>query len=448
MAYQRPPETLFDDAPIVRAEIQEIPREEVLSRRVEWKGFHNATVLQDNELELIQSYDKKPIETKIQKIQTYPREYADTFLSMLNQINSSAPLQYVLALIDEIFGFDSNFPAAFFETGRDPIPILKIMLSNQDGFVQTYGAKTLGLLLVRGYNRVGSAPEHARDLLTWCSNNLRESDLNIVRALTTLQVLVRREELRVMWRDFEDGINALLILLRHSEYQIVYQALYVLWLMSYSNEIANKVFTTNLIAKVVEAVKNVQKEKVTRIGIALLRNLRNHGPDNENNVQMLDAGFIRVLDNIRLRNWKDQEMEKNLEELNESLQAVLQEMSSWERYRSEILSGNLEWSPVHRSEKFWKENATRFEENEFEILGSLVYMVQNSKNPLILSVCCHDIGEFVRFHPRGRAVASSLGVKQAIMALMENQDPDVQKYALLCTQKLLVVNWDQMPRFR
>lgn len=101
----------------------------------------------------------------------------------------------------------------------------------------------------------------------------------------------------------------------------------------------------------------------------IVQNLRNHGPDNENNIQMLDAGFIRVLDNIRLRNWKDQEMEKNLEELNESLQAVLQEMSSWERYRSEILSGNLEWSPVHRSEKFWKENATRFEENEFEILG-------------------------------------------------------------------------------
>ena len=79
---------------------------------------------------------------------------------------------------------------------------------------------------------------------------------------------------------------------------------------------------------------------------------------------------------------------------------------------------------------------------------SLVYLVQNSKNPLILSICCHDIGEFVRFHPRGRAVASSLGVKQAIMVLMENQDPDVQKHALLCTQKLLVVNWDQMPRFR
>jgi len=163
---------------------------------------------------------------------------------------------------------------------------------------------------------------------------------------------------------------------------------------------------------------------------------------------MIQSGFMRVLDNIRLRNWKDQEMEGNLESLNESLQQVLHEMSSWERYKSEILSGNLEWSPVHRSEKFWKENVNRFEENDFEVLGSLVYLVQNSKNPLILSICCHDIGEFVRFHPRGRAVASSLGVKQAIMVLMENQDPDVQKHALLCTQKLLVVNWDQMPRFR
>lgn len=99
------------------------------------------------------------------------------------------------------------------------------------------------------------------------------------------------------------------------------------------------------------------------------QNLRNFGPDNENNVQMIQSGFMRVLDNIRLRNWKDQEMEGNLESLNESLQQVLHEMSSWERYKSEILSGNLEWSPVHRSEKFWKENVNRFEENDFEVLG-------------------------------------------------------------------------------
>lgn len=33
------------------------------------------------------------------------------------------------------------------------------------------------------------------------------------------------------------------------------------------------------------------------------------------------------------------------------------------------MSGNLVWSLVHRSEKFWRENVGRFEENNFKVLG-------------------------------------------------------------------------------
>jgi hypothetical protein len=43
--------------------------------------------------------------------------------------------------------------------------------------------------------------------------------------------------------------------------------------------------------------------------------------------------------------------------------------SSFELYREEVMSGNLVWSLVHRSEKFWRENVGRFEENNFKVLG-------------------------------------------------------------------------------
>lgn len=32
------------------------------------------------------------------------------------------------------------------------------------------------------------------------------------------------------------------------------------------------------------------------------------------------------------------------------------------------MSGKLQWTPVHRSEKFWKENSAKFEENGNELL--------------------------------------------------------------------------------
>lgn len=42
--------------------------------------------------------------------------------------------------------------------------------------------------------------------------------------------------------------------------------------------------------------------------------------------------------------------------------------SSFDEYSSELKSGRLEWSPVHKSEKFWRENAVRLNEKNYELL--------------------------------------------------------------------------------
>lgn len=43
-------------------------------------------------------------------------------------------------------------------------------------------------------------------------------------------------------------------------------------------------------------------------------------------------------------------------------------ISSFDEYSSELKSGRLEWSPVHKSEKFWRENAVRLNEKNYELL--------------------------------------------------------------------------------
>lgn len=42
--------------------------------------------------------------------------------------------------------------------------------------------------------------------------------------------------------------------------------------------------------------------------------------------------------------------------------------STFEMYKKEIMSGNLDWTPVHKSERFWKENAHLFEEDKYKVL--------------------------------------------------------------------------------
>lgn len=112
-------------------------------------------------------------------------------------------------------------------------------------------------------------------------------------------------------------------------------------------------------------------------------------------------------------------------------------------YKKEILSGNLEWSPVHRSEKFWRENAHRFEEDNHKLLLVLKDLVSKS-SPQLQSIACFDIGEFARHHPRGKIIIQKLGIKLPLMNLMEDADPDVRKNALLAVQKLMVTNWEYL----
>ena len=94
---------------------------------------------------------------------------------------------------------------------------------------------------------------------------------------------------------------------------------------------------------------------------------------------------------------------------------------SFDEYAVEIRSGRLSWTPVHQSEKFWVENAAKLNEANFELLRSdhkwrqthiesnllvnfrmLLRLLEQSKEPLVLCVAAHDIGEYVRHYPHGK----------------------------------------------
>lgn len=51
---------------------------------------------------------------------------------------------------------------------------------------------------------------------------------------------------------------------------------------------------------------------------------------------------------------------------------------------------------------------------------------------------CHDLGQFILFHPQGRYIVADLRGKELVMRLMSHPDPDVQKQALLCVQKIML----------
>lgn len=63
--------------------------------------------------------------------------------------------------------------------------------------------------------------------------------------------------------------------------------------------------------------------------------------------------------------WKD--LLDALNQLEEGLKDKIRKLSSFDKYKQEVLLGHLDWNPMHKEANFWRENVTCFEENDFQV---------------------------------------------------------------------------------
>lgn len=66
-------------------------------------------------------------------------------------------------------------------------------------------------------------------------------------------------------------------------------------------------------------------------------------------------------------NIKDKDIIDDVEYVGGILEKNLKILTSFEKYVKELNTQVLEWSPVH-TEKFWKENVKKFEDQDFLII--------------------------------------------------------------------------------
>lgn len=267
-----------------------------------------------------------------------------------------------------------------------------------------------------------------------------------------LQMMLRIENYRNEFIS-ADGIQTIVTVLGNGcNFQIQYQLTFCLWLLSFQPEIARKMNKYHCITILSDILSESVKEKVTRIILATFRNLIENPEDpditKDNAITMVQGKVLKQLDILKQagNKYEDPDLLEDIDALHEKLQSYVQDLSSFDEYSNEVRSGRLEWSPVHSNEKFWRENAARLNEKNYELLKILIKILETSKDPLVLSVAIHDIGAYVRYYPRGKTVIENLGGKYLIMQLMDDMDPNVKYEALLCVQKLVVHNWEYLGR--
>lgn len=248
-----------------------------------------------------------------------------------------------------------------------------------------------------------------------------------------------------------DALPLLTELLTHSQMsnssstvQLLYQTLFSLWSLSYSPDAALQMASskTGLIAKLVEIVKSSPKEKVVRVSLCTLRNLLGIGAASND---MVVFGLMPVLEAMQQRKFADEDIPDDVDFMYNALQVNLQTLSSWDVYKTELDSGKLEWSPSHKSENFWKDNYKSFEGGSCAAVKQLISLL-SSEDPQVLAIACNDISEFIKYNPEGRRLMTQYGAKPLAMQVLKHPDPTVQKHALTCVQRLMVINWEYLNR--
>jgi len=325
------------------------------------------------------------------------------------------------------------------------VPFIKLLnRTNFDWYTSAKASIALTVLMSKAPDSQ-ITQDNVKFLCNWFREQFKKPDeKEYSNGVCALQKFLLRDSFRVAYAA-EDGLHLLGGLLKKStqkNFQFLYQAIRCIWLLSYNADVAAQMNTTKIISSLVDVLRNSQREKVTRLALATLRNLLDKSTNNES---MIDHGIMRPLDNFSAKVWGDEDLVADLQVLRDTLQKNLVALSSYDIYKKEVLSGNLEWSPAHRSEKFWKENSFRLEEDNNKVLLVLKELLV-SKVPLVMSVACYDVGEFARIHPRGKILVQQLGIKGPLMALMEHEDPEVKKHAILAVQKVMVHNWEYLTR--
>lgn len=426
--------------------------ENILANNVQWDSFRSADIIQARELELIKRYDKQPVAEKIKIFEQHGDELARLLIRMVANIAKQETIQYVLTLIHEILSADES-KASYFnnitEIPNYPLsPFLRILAFSDDNAEYTI-SKTCAILSLLLIKRKNPEENDVQQTISWVTKRLRTKTAypDITTALRTLQTLMRKDEFRlIFYRD--NGLQCLnTILFSQTQYnQLIYQATYCAWLISFNSTVAaNFSHNAAIIHSLVDNLRTSGKEKIIRMTVATLRNVVDKS--DSNNDQMLEKNLPREIEKLSAKKWTDEDIIADLEIIKEALENKVAELSSFEIYKQELFNGELEWSPVHKSEKFWRENAQRFEENNNRALVTLVGLLSSDASATVLSVACHDIGEIARLHPRGRNLIQSSGAKIQVMKLMSgHKDPEVQRHALLCLQKIMVHNWEYLSK--
>lgn len=317
-------------------------------------------------------------------------------------------------------------------------PFVKLLDSAEH--IHLLAAKNLVIL----FSLQKAPSQYVSTLFNFLSNKLASSpEVSLQEiAVQSYGILLRTKWYRALfWEAASERVPTLLQILRNSRtnLQLQYNTLLIFWLITFETKPAAGVVSQfDIVPLYFEIIKNSVKEKIIRLAVATLVNALTLAKQTAVPSLLLNDG-LTLSKTLSERKWADEELVADLEVLTTTLQESFDSMTTFDEYKNELQSKHLRWSPPHRSDAFWKENADKFKDQDWKVLKQLTAFIapEPSSDPLVLAVALNDISRVISEFPEAVKVIERSGTKIKVMELMNHANAEVKYEALKTTQNFI-----------
>ncbi|GJD09749.1 Probable V-type proton ATPase subunit H [Galdieria sulphuraria] len=435
--------------------------------RYPWMELARSHLLQKSEAELLQSCEQNLSEEREGFLDKNCRSVVGAILSVLslssnvNEQQRAANLFLSLLTSRKSLRLEEAIVAvAKQDSKRNLFQPLITFLEKENRALAASCAQILAILFsvdstykLEPLDLVKKQCSHIAD---WFGNNLLENDSTdegfLLTILSSLCQFVRHDNSRLAFAEKgKDNVKNLSYLLEKNKQEpvsIIYKTLFVLWMLSFAHSAEVKQVVAESLEKIfisrhiLEVLKYFTMEKVIRVTLSFTRNLAAGSLGQRIRRELIGAGVLEQVVILSSKGWSDKDIVDDINAIQSCLEEERKVMNSFELYREEVLSGALNWTPVHKDPVFWSENVQKLDKNNFEVVEMLVRLVEETHSSVVASIACHDLAMYMKYHPSGRLHIQRYHVKDRLMELMVTGEPEVKKEALKCIQMLFLHRWD------
>ncbi|KAL2043486.1 hypothetical protein N7G274_003793 [Stereocaulon virgatum] len=466
----------------------------IRARPIPWEGAVRAGTITENDLKTIKAVDKVRKEQRRQTVESDTESYQSLILggkkgkSVLESASKRADvIQYMLVLTGDLINDAPILAPKLLEHPEPYKPLIPYLSqsANPEDPIPLLASSVLTSLLSTAQMQSPKPDQRTDDALNQLYKYLstltksQDSGLQDIAVQEYSSLLRTNRAREIFWQQREHTVNPLIDILRTAigasrdsdstlrgnggssirtttenglssaiSLQLLYHVLLTIWQLSFEASLIGKGLEKEqeIVPLYTQLLRLSPKEKTTRLLLSTLLNLFS-APSNKPTLlpAATTARLPALLANLKGRHLTDPDLVDDLTSLSDMLTEYTSSQTTFDEYAAEVQSGRLRWSPPHRSQEFWHENARKILEDDGGALPKKLREIMGKSwedDKQVLAIACNDVGWLVKEAPDRRQVLEKLGVKGRVMELMTDKDEGVRWESLRAVGEWLRYSFD------